>query len=112
MLTGDRFRNRKKLAQTGVKVILGSRDLNKGKDALEKLKLDGIEADLIQYDAFDQNAPQHVFDLIDEKYKKLDILINNAEFFSQEICLLQIAPLSAIKILKIHFKPTFFLLLL
>ena len=75
---GIGFETAKKLAQTGVKVILGSRDLNKGKDALEKLKLDGIEADLIQYDAFDQNAPQHVFDLIDEKYKKLDILINNA----------------------------------
>ena len=36
---GIGFETAKKLAQTGVKVILGSRDLNKGKDALEKLKL-------------------------------------------------------------------------
>ena len=50
---GIGFETSKQLAQTGVKVILGSRDLDKGKDALEKLKSNGIEADLAKYDAFD-----------------------------------------------------------
>ena len=75
---GIGFETTKKLAETGVKVILGSRDLNKGKDAVNKLSALGLETDLLQYDAFDQNAPQKVYDYILEKYKKLDILINNA----------------------------------
>ena len=75
---GIGFETTKKLAETGVKVILGSRDLNKGKDAVNKLSALGLETDLIQYDAFDQDAPQKVYDYILEKYNKLDILINNA----------------------------------
>ena len=75
---GIGFETSKQLAQTGVKVILGSRDLDKGKDALEKLKSNGIEADLVNYDAFDPDAPQKVFDHVSDKYGKLDILINNA----------------------------------
>ncbi len=75
---GIGFETSKKLAETGVQVILGSRDLNKGKEAVKKLNALGIEVDLTQYDAFDLKAPQKVFDFISEKYKKLDILINNA----------------------------------
>ena len=75
---GIGFETAKKLAETGVQVILGSRDLNKGKEAVEKLNALGIEVDLTQYDALDLEAPQKVFDYISEKYKKLDILINNA----------------------------------
>ena len=75
---GIGFETSKRLAETGVKVILGSRDLNKGKEAVKKLSNLGIEVDLVQYDAFDQDAPQKIYDYILEKYKKLDILINNA----------------------------------
>ena len=75
---GIGFETSKKLAETGVKIILGSRDLNKGKEAVKKLHTLGFEADLIQYDAFDLEAPQKVYDHISEKYNKLDILINNA----------------------------------
>ena len=75
---GIGFETSKKLAETGVQVIIGSRDLNKGTEAVEKLNALGLEVDLTQYDAFDLKAPQKVFDYISEKYKKLDILINNA----------------------------------
>ena len=75
---GIGFETAKKLAQSGIKVILGSRDLNKGEEAVKKLSNLGIDADLVQYDAFDEDAPQKVYDYILGKYKKLDILINNA----------------------------------
>ena len=75
---GIGFETSKRLAEEGVKVILGSRDLNKGKEAVEKLSSINVDADLVQYDAFDLDAPQKVYDYIFEKYKKLDILINNA----------------------------------
>ena len=75
---GIGYETAKKLAETGVKVILGSRDLDKGKKAVSELSSNGINVDLVKYDAFDQDAPQKVFEFISEKYKKLDILINNA----------------------------------
>ena len=75
---GIGFETSKKLAESGIKVILGSRDLKKGEEAVKKLSNFGIDADLVQYDAFDEDAPQKVYDYILEKYKKLDILINNA----------------------------------
>lgn len=75
---GIGFETSKQLAKKNTKVILGSRDLDKGKKAVEKLATEGIDADLIQYDAFDLNAPQKVYDYISKEYKKLDILINNA----------------------------------
>jgi NAD(P)-dependent dehydrogenase (short-subunit alcohol dehydrogenase family) len=75
---GIGFETSKKLAESGIKVILGSRDFNKGEEAVKKLSNFGIDADLVQYDAFDEDAPQKVYDFILEKYKKLDILINNA----------------------------------
>ena len=75
---GIGFETSKQLAKKNTKVILGSRDLDKGKEAIERLATEGIDADLIQYDAFDLNAPQKVYDYISKEYKKLDILINNA----------------------------------
>ena len=75
---GIGFETSKKLAETGINVILGSRDMNKGKEAVEKLKSIGMEVDLFQYDAFDLKAPQKVYDYISDKYGKLDILVNNA----------------------------------
>ena len=75
---GIGFETSKKLAEQGIKVILGSRDMDKGKKALKELAALGIEADLIQYDAADLEAPQKVYDYILEKYNKLDILVNNA----------------------------------
>ena len=62
----------------GIKVIIGSRDVNKGKKAVEELSSLGVEAESIQYDAFDLKAPKKIFNYINDKYKKLDILINNA----------------------------------
>ena len=75
---GIGFETSKKLAEQGIKVVLGSRDIDKGKKAVEELFSMGFETDLIEYDAFDVNAPQKVYDYISEKYEKLDILINNA----------------------------------
>ena len=75
---GIGFETAKKLAENNIQVILGSRDLKKGEDAITQLSSLGIEADLIHYDSFDLESPQKVYDYIDNKYKKLDILINNA----------------------------------
>ena len=63
---GIGFETSKKLAENGIKVILGSRDINKGKEALEKITSLGYDADLVEYDAFDLNAPKKVYEFIAE----------------------------------------------
>lgn len=68
----------KKLAEKGIKVIMGSRNLDKGKNAVKDLAQLGFNTDLVQYDATDLDAPQKIYDYINDKYKRLDILINNA----------------------------------
>ena len=73
---GIGFETSKKLAENGIKVILGSRDINKGKKALEEIASLGYDADLVEYDAFDLDAPKKIYEFISDKYKKLDILIN------------------------------------
>ena len=88
-------------------MILGSRDLDKGKKAIEKLATEGINADLIQYDAFDLKAPQKVYDYISKEYKKLDILINNAGVLLTGNLFIKIVLALVIKISRIHFKLIF-----
>ena len=75
---GIGFETAKKLAEQGIKVILGSRDLEKGEEAQKKLAAFGADVDLVEYDAKDMDSPQKVYKFISEKYNKLDILINNA----------------------------------
>ena len=74
---GIGFETAKKLAETGIKVILGSRDMDKGDQAIKKLLSLGINADLVEYNASDLSSPQNVFKYISDQYGKLDILINN-----------------------------------
>lgn len=75
---GIGFETAKKLAELDITVILGSRDLSKGKKAVAELSSYGFDLDLVQYDASDSEAPQKIYDYIAKKYEKLDILINNA----------------------------------
>ncbi len=75
---GIGFETAKKLAEKDIKVILGSRNLEKGKKAVELLASTGLDVDLVEYDAFNLEAPKKVYDFISKKYGKLDILINNA----------------------------------
>lgn len=75
---GIGFETAKQLAGIGIKVIIGSRNLEKGKAAKEKLASEGFKVELVEYDALDKEAPEKVYDFINDKYEKLDILVNNA----------------------------------
>lgn len=67
------------LGKQGVTVILGARELEKGKGAAEKLRGEGVKS--VEAVRFDVNKPadhQEINDYIAKKYGKLDMLINNA----------------------------------
>lgn len=76
---GIGFETAKQLLQKGFYLYLGSRDLNKGLEAIEKLrswKLTNVEA--VQLDVTDENSVKAVRKAIGEKTDSLDVLINNA----------------------------------
>jgi NAD(P)-dependent dehydrogenase (short-subunit alcohol dehydrogenase family) len=67
------------LGKQGITVILGSRELAKGQAAAETLRKEGAKS--VEAVRFDVNKPadhKEIYNYIEKKYGKLDILINNA----------------------------------
>jgi NAD(P)-dependent dehydrogenase (short-subunit alcohol dehydrogenase family) len=60
------------------KVIIGSRDLKQGEEAVEKLRAAGVDADVLQFDVTQPRDYQAAFDYLNSRYGRLDILVNNA----------------------------------
>src|SRR5215212_8694682 len=69
----------RQLAQLGLKVLLGARDLTKGKSAAYQLnEKKGLDVMLYQLDVSDQNSISNVVKEVDQEFGKLDVLVNNA----------------------------------
>jgi NAD(P)-dependent dehydrogenase (short-subunit alcohol dehydrogenase family) len=66
------------LKDAGVKVVIGSRNIAQGKQAVEKLRAQGVDADVLQFDITKPADYQAAYDYFDSKYGRLDILVNNA----------------------------------
>lgn len=75
---GIGFETAKKLGELGITVVLGARDVTKGKAAANDLVAKGIKAEAIYYDANDSTSANDVCAYLDKHYGKLDILVNNA----------------------------------
>jgi NAD(P)-dependent dehydrogenase (short-subunit alcohol dehydrogenase family) len=80
------FETARILGKQGITVILGARELAKGKAAAEKLHGEGVKS--VEAVRFDVNKPadhKEIYDYIAKKYGKLDILINNAGVMDEGI---------------------------
>lgn len=76
---GIGFETAKILAQKGFFVYLGSRNLENGQSAVEKLKAEGLEnVSAIELDVTDQRSVEGARAAIGERTEVLDVLINNA----------------------------------
>jgi len=75
---GIGFETAKQLGEQGVTVVLGSRKLSDAEGAAAKLKAQGIDAYAIQLDVTKPADRAAAYKFLDEKFGKLDILINNA----------------------------------
>jgi len=62
----------------GIKVIIGSRDLKQGEEAVKKLQSSGAAADVIEFDVANPAHHQAAFEYFNSRYGRLDILVNNA----------------------------------
>lgn len=68
----------KGLAQKGMTVLLGCRDLAKGEVAAAKLRDEGLDVRAVQLDTTDDNSVAALADLISAQWGRLDVLVNNA----------------------------------
>ncbi|KAI8569422.1 hypothetical protein RHMOL_Rhmol02G0277900 [Rhododendron molle] len=69
----------RQLASNGVTVILTARDKNRGLEAVQNLKASGLSDILFhQLDVTNQTSIASLAEFIKTKFKRLDILINNA----------------------------------
>jgi NAD(P)-dependent dehydrogenase (short-subunit alcohol dehydrogenase family) len=69
----------RQLAQLDLTVILGARDLTKGKSAAYQLyEKEGLDVMPYQLDVSDQNSISNVVKEVDQGFGKLDVLVNNA----------------------------------
>jgi NAD(P)-dependent dehydrogenase (short-subunit alcohol dehydrogenase family) len=62
----------------GQTVLIGARDENRGQEAVNTLKNEGIDAHFIQIDPTDADSVANAARQVEEKFGKLDVLINNA----------------------------------
>lgn len=81
---GIGFETARQLGQQGIKVLIGARDEEKGKDAESKLKDEGLDVEFILLDVDDAATHETAAKSVEEKFGKLDILINNAGIFIDE----------------------------
>jgi len=66
------------LKNAGVKVVIGSRNLAQGEQALTRLRAAGVDADVIKFDITNYADHQAAYDYFNSTYGRLDILVNNA----------------------------------
>lgn len=72
------FETARQLGKLGITIVIGARDAQKGKEAAEKLKAEGIHAEAVRFDVTRAADYQEIYQFFDKKYGRLDILINNA----------------------------------
>jgi NAD(P)-dependent dehydrogenase (short-subunit alcohol dehydrogenase family) len=82
---GIGFETARQLGQQGIKVLLGARNEEKGKQAAETLQGEGLDVEFILLDVDNTETHESAARSIEEKFGKLDILVNNAGIYLDEI---------------------------
>jgi len=68
----------RQLGQAGVRVLLAARDPQRGEAAAAKLRGEGLDAQFLKLDVTDNGDRAAASAFLEEKFGRLDILINNA----------------------------------
>lgn len=68
----------RQLGKSGVTVVLAARDRQKGEAAAETLRKEGIDAQFLELDVTNYQDHAAAAKFLDQKFGRLDILINNA----------------------------------
>jgi NAD(P)-dependent dehydrogenase (short-subunit alcohol dehydrogenase family) len=110
---GPGFEAARRLAEMGVKALLGARSEERGKEIEAKLRGEGFEAEFILLDVNNEKTQESAARVIKEKFGKLDILVNNAgsALDSSAGLEIQAASQTPMEIYRKTFEANFFALL-
>lgn len=75
------FEASRQLAKQGYKVILTSRDEDKGKAAANKLQTEGLDVISYPLDVNSDESSRNLAEFIRQQFGKLDVLVNNAAIY-------------------------------
>ncbi len=75
---GIGFETSKQLSQLGLKVILTARDNLKGEYATKELTDQGLDVISYKLDVSDKESIVNIYNAIEKKFSRLDVLVNNA----------------------------------
>jgi NAD(P)-dependent dehydrogenase (short-subunit alcohol dehydrogenase family) len=82
---GIGFETAKQLAQFGYYVFLGSRDKERGNEAVDRLKASGLtNIELVNIDVSDPTSVMQAKKRLESKIEALDVLINNAAMTGEQ----------------------------
>ena len=100
----------RQLAASGVKVLLGTRDPAKGRQAAEELRSQDLDVDPIVISVDDFESHQSAYFEIERNFGRLDILVNNAGIFIDEHEGSSFVPASktSMEVLRKTFETNFF----
>ncbi|MGH3785050.1 MAG: SDR family oxidoreductase [Pseudonocardiaceae bacterium] len=68
----------RQLAATGMTVLIGARDAERGRTAADKLSSEGADARYLHLDVTDETSITAAARRVDKRYGRVDILVNNA----------------------------------
>ncbi|MEM6806138.1 MAG: SDR family NAD(P)-dependent oxidoreductase, partial [Bacteroidota bacterium] len=72
------FETARQLGQEGLKILMASRSKERGKEAVEQLRAEGLEVELVQLELGKEREINALVQHIENSYGKLDVLVNNA----------------------------------
>ncbi len=78
------FETAKQLGKENITIIAASRNKERGEKAVAALKAEGVDAEFLQLNVDSPTDITNAFDYINNKYGKLDILINNAGIIAED----------------------------
>lgn len=100
---GIGFETARELGEQGMIVLLGSRDLEKGKSAAAQLTAKGLTAEALKLDVTAPADLAAAFDYIEQRFGRLDVLVNNAAIVVEDL-----SPYVPIDTLRAVFETNFF----
>ena len=72
------FETSRQLGKEGIAVLMASRNKERGTEAVQKLRDEGLEVEFVQLEITNEAEVDNLVQHINTNYGKLDILVNNA----------------------------------
>jgi NAD(P)-dependent dehydrogenase (short-subunit alcohol dehydrogenase family) len=68
----------RQLGARGMTVLVGARDAARGRESVDKLRAEGVDARFVPLEVTDAASVAAAAELVDREYGRLDVLVNNA----------------------------------